>query len=87
MEENIFIPFVFSVVYDGGSDYVPYVISPWEEQLILAAREEGNSFSDCRELSDLYERVKEAAEDMLLADFEEEGESVDVDALHLVIGF
>ena len=71
----------------GGESYVDYPISDKERCLIMAAVENGEMFEDVDELSDLYERVMEAAKEKLADDIGLTGDEIDVDELDYTVDF
>ena len=74
-------------ISSGGESYVDYPVSAKERRLIMEAIENGDMFEDVEELSDLYERVMEAAREKLEEDIDLTGDDIDVDELEYTVDF
>lgn len=71
----------------SGESYIDYPISKSEKKLIKEAMEEMIDFSDCEELSELYQKVMDAAKEKLQEDIELTEDVIDVDNLDYWIEF
>lgn len=66
---------------------VQYPVTAKEKRLIEEAIENGDSFDEVEELSDLYDRVMTAAREKLEEDLDLTGDDIDVDDLGYTVDF
>lgn len=83
------LKYTFSIVVEQGDSFVDYQLTRKEKELIYKAIDNGEEFSEVEELSDLFNRVNEAAKDKLQEDLELTGdeEEIDVDELEYAVYF
>lgn len=71
----------------SGESFIDYPISKSEKKLIKKAVDEMIDFDDCEELSELYQKVMDAAKEKLQEDIELTEDGVEVDTLDYWIEF
>ena len=74
-------------IFPASESAVDFRITAKERRLIMEAMEEGELFEDVEELSDLYERVMQAAKQQLEEDIDLAGDDIDIDNLEFSVEF
>ena len=70
-----------------GESFVEYPVTAAERRLILEAIENGDLFSEVEELSDLYDRVMEAAKEAIAEDLDMTDDDRDPDDFDYCVEF
>ena len=70
-----------------GESFVEYPVTAKEKRLILEAMENGDLFEEVEELSDLYERVMEAAKEKIAEDLDLTDDDRDPDDFDYCVEF
>lgn len=88
-DEDDIYEYRFQIAVGAGESFVDYDVTREEKELIYKAIDNCDDFCDVEELSDLFERVEEAAKEKLEEDLELTGDEdrIDVDELEFSVNF